>query len=446
MPTKENTYYSRTSKEAVLVPDSVWKQILSPEVYAVAREKGTERPFTSAFETSKAIGTYYCKACGNPLFKSDTKFDSGCGWPSFYEPLTKKSIIYTPDNSHGMKRTEVQCGKCKAHLGHVFEDGPPPTGLRYCINGVILDFELTPANEYDLEIGIELLSEHTDLQVLGDKAYISAAKAAHLWNENHIELKTTPRRNQQKQLPRDTQWLFNSVRQIIVSAPDPGTNAGTNVVLAALSFGSTNAGNIYVRRADENPVYAVPVGDFQKLPAAAWQMHTRPVWNFAASDVTSIIVQQGDRRRELLHEGTNAWVLAKGSSGILDGVRKAAIEETAHRFGELAATVWTGRGEENRARLGFSTNGLGLTFELKTGAKHQIEFGGLSPEKYPYAAVKLDGQTWFFEASRALYELASFYPQMGDVLKKKFAGWRAYIFTADLRLPKLIGLSPSKAC
>jgi len=141
MPTKENTYYSRTSQEAVVVPDSVWKQILSPEVYAIAREKGTERPFTSAFETSKAIGTYHCKACGNALFKSDTKFDSGCGWPSFYEPITKQSIIYTPDNTHGMKRTEVQCGKCKAHLGHVFEDGPPPTGLRYCINGVILDFD-----------------------------------------------------------------------------------------------------------------------------------------------------------------------------------------------------------------------------------------------------------------------------------------------------------------
>jgi peptide-methionine (R)-S-oxide reductase len=141
MPTKENTYYSKTSKEAVIVPDSVWKQILSPEVYAIAREKGTERPFTSAFETSKAIGTYHCKACGNPLFKSNTKFDSGCGWPSFYEPVAKQSIIYTPDNTHGMKRTEVQCGKCKAHLGHVFEDGPPPTGLRYCINGVILDFD-----------------------------------------------------------------------------------------------------------------------------------------------------------------------------------------------------------------------------------------------------------------------------------------------------------------
>lgn len=141
MQENKNSYYSKTSKEKVVVPDSIWKQILSPEVYAIAREKGTERPFSSAFETSKEIGTYHCAACGNALFKSDTKFDSGCGWPSFYDPISKSSIIYTPDNTHGMTRTEVQCGKCKAHLGHVFEDGPPPTGLRYCINGVVLDFD-----------------------------------------------------------------------------------------------------------------------------------------------------------------------------------------------------------------------------------------------------------------------------------------------------------------
>ena len=141
MSTNQNKYYSTTSNEKLVLPDSVWKQVLSPEVYYIAREKGTERPFSSAYETSKEVGTFHCAACGNPLFKSTAKFESGCGWPSFFEPITKGSIIYLPDNSHGMQRTEVECGKCKAHLGHVFEDGPPPTGLRYCINGVILRLE-----------------------------------------------------------------------------------------------------------------------------------------------------------------------------------------------------------------------------------------------------------------------------------------------------------------
>jgi peptide-methionine (R)-S-oxide reductase len=141
MPNKNNPHYNPSNKDQVVVPDSVWKQILSPEVYAVAREKGTERPFTSPFETSNEVGTYHCIACGNPLFKSNAKFESGCGWPSFFEPITKSAIIYTPDHTHGMDRTEVQCGKCKAHLGHVFEDGPKPTGLRYCINGVVLTIE-----------------------------------------------------------------------------------------------------------------------------------------------------------------------------------------------------------------------------------------------------------------------------------------------------------------
>jgi peptide-methionine (R)-S-oxide reductase len=111
----------------------------------VARRKGTERPWTSPFETLKDVGTYYCAVCGNPLFKSDTKFESGCGWPSFYEPISKTSIIYLKDDSYGMERTEVECGRCKSHLGHVFNDGPPPTGLRYCINGVVLDFEKAQA-------------------------------------------------------------------------------------------------------------------------------------------------------------------------------------------------------------------------------------------------------------------------------------------------------------
>jgi peptide-methionine (R)-S-oxide reductase len=138
---KENPVYSRTDTKQVNLSEEEWRKVLPADVYHIARQKGTERPWTSRYELSKEVGTYYCAACGNALFKSDTKFESGCGWPSFYEPISKKSIIYELDNSHGMIRKEVMCGRCKGHLGHVFEDGPPPTGLRYCINGVVLDFE-----------------------------------------------------------------------------------------------------------------------------------------------------------------------------------------------------------------------------------------------------------------------------------------------------------------
>jgi peptide-methionine (R)-S-oxide reductase len=138
---KKNPVYSKSDSSKVVLSEEEWKKILPSEVYHIARQKGTERPWTSKFENFSETGIYYCAACGNALFRSDTKFESGCGWPSFYEPVSKESIINTPDNTHGMKRTEVQCGRCKAHLGHVFEDGPPPTGLRYCINGVVLDFE-----------------------------------------------------------------------------------------------------------------------------------------------------------------------------------------------------------------------------------------------------------------------------------------------------------------
>lgn len=140
-PAAKAPEYSHTETAPVKKSNDDWQKVLSPEVYRVARLKGTERPFTSEYEHSKEIGTFYCAVCGNPLFKSDAKYESGCGWPSFFEPISKKSIVEAADNSLGMHRIEVMCGRCKSHLGHVFDDGPPPTGLRYCINGVVLDFE-----------------------------------------------------------------------------------------------------------------------------------------------------------------------------------------------------------------------------------------------------------------------------------------------------------------
>ncbi len=122
-------------------PDSAWKKILTPEQYQVLREKGTEYAFSGKYYLYDKKGIYRCAACGNPLFDSKTKYHSGSGWPSFYKPIDEDAVVLRPDNSDGMKRTEILCGRCGGHLGHVFEDGPKPTGLRYCVNSIAMEFE-----------------------------------------------------------------------------------------------------------------------------------------------------------------------------------------------------------------------------------------------------------------------------------------------------------------
>ena len=131
--------------DKVVKSEQEWRRLLTPEQYRVTREKGTERAFTGAYHATKAPGVYQCVCCGQPLFDSDTKFDSGTGWPSFSAPIAERALVHETDRSHAMVRIELLCSRCDAHLGHVFPDGPEPAGQRYCINSCAI--KLTPKHD-----------------------------------------------------------------------------------------------------------------------------------------------------------------------------------------------------------------------------------------------------------------------------------------------------------
>jgi hypothetical protein len=162
---------------------------------------------------------------------------------------------------------------------------------------------------------------------------------------------------------------------------------------------------VYVRRADENPVYAIKIEDYARVAVAGWQLRDRQVWRFAPTNAVRIVLQRGARQSELRRVGAGSWMFAGGSQGVVTG---SEVEKTVTQFGALDAGVWLARGDAARSDYGFSTNSLRVTLELRDGTKHEVEFGGASADAYPYAAVKLDGETWIFEFPVILYKYLEF--------------------------------------
>lgn len=198
--------------------------------------------------------------------------------------------------------------------------------------------------------------------------------------------------------------LTTPTRQIKLRGKMP--NGATNDLIAELALGDVKEGIAYVRRADENPVYSIGIADYARLAVAPWQLRDRKIWRFSETNVVRVIIQKAGRTMEVRRLGANSWTFAAGSQGILNG---AAVEETVHQFGELNALAWIGQGEAAREKFGFGSEKFTMTFELKDGTKHEVEFGGESADQYAYSAVKFGEQTWFFECPKAPFEYLKFY-------------------------------------
>ena len=194
--------------------------------------------------------------------------------------------------------------------------------------------------------------------------------------------------------------LKSPLRKYILKTADTNAAGVTNIVIAQIDFGTNQDGQIFAKRADESFVYEIKPSDFQQLPSAGWQLRDRRIWNFSTNDVTRITIHQNGKTREIVRTEANTWSLAPGSQGVINVF---APEEISYRLGKLAAAAWVDRGDQNRARCGFTPDSLRLTIELKSGEKREIEFGGDAPSQFPYAAVALDGQTWIFEFPVDLY-------------------------------------------
>lgn len=267
---------------------------------------------------------------------------------------------------------------------------------------------LAPLNAFRDPHLVTLLRPVDEFQVTGDETFAVQRSASNVWKlvdsdlpvdagfvgEMLLPLVTAPIQQFKDSITAadlPQYGLAEPVRRITLIGPSA---YGTNTVLADLAFGAPKEGLVYVRRADENPVYAINIEDYGRVAKAGWQLRDRQVWRFAATNVVRIVLQRGDRRSELRRAGASSWQFAGGSQGVVTG---SEVEKTMAQFGTLDTGAWLARGDDQRELYGFTTNSLQVALELRDGTKHEVEFGGEAADGYPAAAIKLNGETWIFE-------------------------------------------------